>query len=95
METNEVQFDGNGNIIDYLSGKTLVDTPEERVRQRFRRIYSASKDRCNVTKMRIPQFFPLYTKSPPSCPYQDGRRGKRKENFPIHFRFPLKSSVYM
>lgn len=38
METNEVQFDGNGNIIDYLSGKTLVDTPEERVRQRFIRI---------------------------------------------------------
>lgn len=35
MENQEVKFDENGNIIDCLSGKTLRDTPEERVRQRF------------------------------------------------------------
>lgn len=35
MIINDVEFDDEGNIIDFLSGKVLKDTPEERVRQRF------------------------------------------------------------
>ena len=35
MKVNDVEFNDDGNIIDILSGKILVDTPEERVRQRF------------------------------------------------------------
>jgi len=35
---NDVEFNDEGKIIDYLSKKELVDTPEERVRQRFIRI---------------------------------------------------------
>lgn len=35
MEEYLVSFAENGDIIDKLSGKTLKDTPEERVRQRF------------------------------------------------------------
>ncbi|MBQ9329074.1 MAG: N-6 DNA methylase [Solobacterium sp.] len=35
MENIEVQFNDEGNIIDFLSGRELRDTPEERVRQRF------------------------------------------------------------
>ena len=35
MNTKDVLFDENGNIVDHLSGKILKDTPEERVRQRF------------------------------------------------------------
>lgn len=35
MDANEVQFNEDGDIIDCLSGRTLRDTPEERVRQRF------------------------------------------------------------
>ena len=35
MIINDVEFNDDGNIVDYLSGKVLKDTPEERVRQRF------------------------------------------------------------
>lgn len=35
MIDDSVNFDVNGNIIDKLTGQTLVDTPEERVRQNF------------------------------------------------------------
>jgi len=38
MEIVDVQYNENGEIIDFLSGKALKDTPEERVRQRFIRI---------------------------------------------------------
>ena len=41
MEFNEVIFNDNGEIIDVLTGKVLVDTPEERVRQRFINILQA------------------------------------------------------
>ena len=35
MIDNLVEFDEMGNIVDKISGKSLKDTPEERVRQRF------------------------------------------------------------
>lgn len=35
MDIDNVQYDENGDIIDYLSGKVLKNTPEERVRQSF------------------------------------------------------------
>lgn len=35
MEIKEIQFNGDGQIIDNLSGNPIKDTPEERVRQRF------------------------------------------------------------
>jgi len=35
MIINDVEFNDEGYIVDYLSGKDLKDTPEERVRQRF------------------------------------------------------------
>ena len=35
MKKNLVQFNEDGNIIDILSGKILVTTPEEVVRQQF------------------------------------------------------------
>ena len=35
MKIVEVNFNESGEIIDVLTGKTLKDTPEERVRQRF------------------------------------------------------------
>lgn len=34
-EIKEINFNETGDIIDTLSGKSLKDTPEERVRQRF------------------------------------------------------------
>ncbi len=36
--SNDVRFSDEGKIIDYLSDKEFVDTPEERVRQRFIKI---------------------------------------------------------
>lgn len=34
-EIKEINFNETGDIIDTLSGISLKDTPEERVRQRF------------------------------------------------------------
>ena len=48
VETEELQFDDDGNLIDCLTGKPLKDAPEERVRQRFLKIlqtdYGYSKE---------------------------------------------------
>ncbi len=38
MEKNNVSYNEAGNIIDFISGKELKDTPEERVRQAFMRV---------------------------------------------------------
>ena len=35
VNLKEINFNETGDIIDTLSGKSLKDTPEERVRQRF------------------------------------------------------------
>ncbi len=48
MNTEELQFDDDGNLVDCLSGNPLKDAPEERVRQRFLKIlqtdYGYSKE---------------------------------------------------
>lgn len=38
MEKNNVLFNDAGNILDFLTGKVLKDTPEERVRQSFMKV---------------------------------------------------------
>ena len=38
MTIEEIKFNEEGQIIDYLTGKSMKDTPEERVRQKFLRI---------------------------------------------------------
>lgn len=54
-EIKEINFNETGDIIDTLSGKSLKDTPEERVRQRF--IASVDKGIHNkTTKYGLPTY---------------------------------------
>ncbi len=38
MEIDEVEYNENGDIIDYISGSILKTTPGEKVRQKFLKI---------------------------------------------------------
>jgi type I restriction enzyme M protein len=56
-QTIEPVFDEFGDIVDFLEGKTLQDTPEERVRQRFLRIlYTEYNYPKEVMRTEVPIF---------------------------------------